>query len=510
MTGRVDPLLPAGARTVPNTPDDPPARRNGHKPHTDPLPHDLTAQAALLGAAMLGNPGAITDVPPDAFYGAQHRTIASAITEMALAGDYVDSVTIGAHLEAAGELDRIGGRSVLALLLADCPATSTEATTPYARLVLEHWRARQLIEGGEALVRAARERGADAAEAILRPLASNIAPAAVDHHDLDLDDFLAQPEDDYDWLVEGLLERGDRVILTGPEGGGKSTLLRQIAIQLASGIDPFTLDDIDPLQVLYVDCENSPRQARRAFRGLRTAAGDSYLNGKLRVRVLGHSIELAKADVMADLGARIDHQAVDVLIIGPLYKLIGDDPLKELPAKAVADAIDWLRNRRGSAVLIEAHSPYAEGHGKTRPTRPYGASLWSRWPEFGIYLGADGKLAHWRGQRDQRTWPTTLERSTPWPWAKGIAAPTWDGPTECITAVVAFLQETDGEYSTKQLGARLRERGTSFRDATIAQAARIAHDRDLIAQRAGPRGAYLYSRLTLDVPDHLPDTWDEF
>jgi ATPase subunit of ABC transporter with duplicated ATPase domains len=63
---------------------------------------------------------------------------------------------------------------------------------------------------------------------------------------LDLDAFLAEPDPEYDWLIPGLLERGDRVIVTGQEGKGKSTLLRQIGVQVAAGIHPFTLDDIVP------------------------------------------------------------------------------------------------------------------------------------------------------------------------------------------------------------------------------------------------------------------------
>lgn len=67
-----------------------------------------------------------------------------------------------------------------------------------------------------------------------------------DGPDPELDQFLAEPEPDYDWLIPDILERGDRVILTGGEGAGKSTLLRQIGVQCASGIHPFTHATIKP------------------------------------------------------------------------------------------------------------------------------------------------------------------------------------------------------------------------------------------------------------------------
>jgi hypothetical protein len=53
----------------------------------------------------------------------------------------------------------------------------------------------------------------------------------------------SRPSDDEpDWLIPDLLERRDRLILTGEEGLGKSYLLRQIAIMAAAGLDPF--DDL--------------------------------------------------------------------------------------------------------------------------------------------------------------------------------------------------------------------------------------------------------------------------
>lgn len=326
--------------------------------------------------------------------------------------------------------------------------------------------------------------------------------------DPDLDEFLDTDEPPYDWLVEGLIERGDRVIITGQEGHGKSTLLRQMALQFASGLDPFTLEEIDPLQVLLVDCENSIRQARRALQKLRPVAGDGYHAGKLRLRVLGHALELAKVEIRDDIAQRIVTQQVDVLVIGPLYKLVNDDPTKEVPARAVADTIDWLRGIRGSAVFIEAHSPYAEGARSKRPIRPYGASLWSRWPEFGIYLSEEGKLEHWRGKRDvdRKGWPAALERSTPWPWAakSGTEERTeWHGPTECVKAVVVLLGELDREISGNKLIGEMRARELGFRDRTVRDAARIAANQKLIGHKFGPRSSDIY--YPLNVAEREPD-----
>jgi hypothetical protein len=233
---------------------------------------------------------------------------------------------------------------------------------------------------------------------------------------IELDAFLEREETPYDWLVRGLLERRDRLILTGREGGGKSTLLRQICVQLAAGLHPFTLEPINPLRVLLVDLENSEAHTRRQLRPLRIAAGDRYKPEPglhLRIRPEGlNLLDLVDAGWLAELAAAI---RPDVLVTGPIYKLAGGDPTEEKTARHVALWLDRIRTETGCAVLLEAHAPYAS-NGSKRPERPYGASLWSRWPEFGLFLSPEGHLRHWRGARDERDWPAALQRGGAWPW----------------------------------------------------------------------------------------------
>ncbi len=56
-----------------------------------------------------------------------------------------------------------------------------------------------------------------------------------------LGDILAT-EDVYDWVIPGLLEKRDRLLVTGGEGSGKSTMVRQLAILAASGLHCFNFN----------------------------------------------------------------------------------------------------------------------------------------------------------------------------------------------------------------------------------------------------------------------------
>jgi len=316
---------------------------------------------------------------------------------------------------------------------------------------------------------------------------------------VELDALLAEEEQGYDWLIPGLLERGDRVILTGLEGRGKSTLLRQIAVQVTSGMHPFTDEQIDPLTVAYVDLENSRRQVRRKVAALRDVAGDCY-SGGLHFVFRPEGLNLAAEVDLAWLDEQLATTRPDLCVIGPLYKLMGGDPTQETTAMAVAAGLDELRERRRCALLVEAHSPYADGGKSKRPTRPYGASLWSRWPEFGIYLSPDGELEHWRGPRDERTWPVSLRRGEPWPWmpAGEVEVESWDGPRACMAAVAQVLTDAGAvDYSANELCRTMRTLGHRFRDRTVREAAdRLALD-GRVTVRTGPRNSRRYAITTV-------------
>jgi hypothetical protein len=180
-----------------------------------------------------------------------------------------------------------------------------------------------------------------------------------------------------------------------------------------------------PRRVLVVDVENTPQQSRRAYRPLRELAGKHLAPGSLRIEVRTSGIDLLSRSDHQWLLQRVAVNRPDLLVIGPVYKLFNDDPNKEGPAKAVSAVLDELRGRYGTTMLIEAHSAHQSPTATKRNLRPFGASLWMRWPEFGYGLAPsslDPMVAHveaWRGPRDARSWPTMLRRGAragEWPW----------------------------------------------------------------------------------------------
>ena len=247
----------------------------------------------------------------------------------------------------------------------------------------------------------------------------------------DLYEFLAIVDPPSDWVIPGLLERGDRLLWTGFEGQGKSVVVRQLAVCAAAGVHPFTREPITPQRVLYIDLENPDRKSRRHFRNLERIArlnGFPVPEGTLRILQKPAGIDLTTGEDAAWLLERVTAHRPDLLVCGPFYRLHAADTNDEKAARIVVSALDAARIKADCALVTEAHAGH--GGGSDRSVRPTGSSLLMRWPEFGYGikpLGEADEHGHsrhvavvpWRGPREERHWPRELIWGThelDWPW----------------------------------------------------------------------------------------------
>lgn len=402
-------------------------------------PSDTAAERCALGACLM-SPVACAEVlaavTPEAYYIPRHQTIHRAIADLFLAGEPVDQITVAKYLGDCGELTKIGGQPYLWELVQSVPTAANGEW--YASIVQDRALRRALVELATRLVQMGYSPDGETTEIIEHAVAMirELRDQGREAEDLPLEDILdfVQHEDTYDWVVPGLLERRDRLILTASEGGGKSTMLRQMAVTLAAGIHPFrTWETIDPVRMLVLDCENGEAASRRKYRPLLANAERLELpirRGQFHIECKPAGIDLTRAKDRSWLMRRVEAAKPDVLIVGPVYRLHAGDPNSEELARKVSVVIDEARNTAGCAVLMEAHAPHSNGFVSHRPLRPLGSSLWMRWPEFGFGLrpvedeksasNTDGcrgrRLIPWRGMRDERDFPHFVRQGERWPW----------------------------------------------------------------------------------------------
>jgi len=400
-------------------------------------PNDVEAEQAILGAVLLSSTALdlVGDLLPERFYRPAHVLLFATCRELAARSEPIDPITVSAHLQQRGQLQRAGGAAYLHGLVQCVPTVANAGH--YAAIVEECALRREGIQaalstveslyGGQGPAAEAMENGVERLRAARdrRPVPTAPPPS--------LTDFLDEA-DEPQWVVPGLLARWDRLIVTGGEGCGKSLLARQLAVRTAAGLHPWTRDRIASQRCLLVDVENNAGQVRPWLRQMHHAAqAEGAADGsaeRLFVEV-GAQLDLQSPADRAWLLRKVEASRPDIVAIGPLYKLTSGKPNEEEPARVVMSALEAVRTASdGAALIIEGHAPHQQPGSPRRDLRPLGSSLWMRWPEFGFGLApAAGKAAEavgltdwrpWRGGRcgpgADRQWPARFMRGSRWPW----------------------------------------------------------------------------------------------
>lgn len=377
------------------------------------IPHDLDAEMAVIGwcLARPDDAGIVLDrLSPADFYRPAHQAVLDGIRA---------GVLTAPELSARTGVD---GRVIVEAMRASAGPWEVNNLVEFVADLAARRRTLAALDDARAIATDTQQDLHGAAE-LLRPvLVEAEDPAQV--RPTTLAEFMAVPDDPYDWIVPDLLERGERLLVTAGEGVGKSTLLRQFALAVSAGIHPFRLTPIPPKRVLLVDVENSDRQSRREIRKLMHLI-DGADQSMLAVEIRTQGLNLDNGPDRRWLSGLVKAHQADLLVIGPLYRIQGApgkyDIGGEGHAKQLSEALDAIRKRYGCALLMETHAPH--GSMGSRDLRPFGSSLWLRWPEFGVGLRRNTdlgpkafELVPWRGPRDQRDWPRKLEHGQSWPW----------------------------------------------------------------------------------------------
>jgi DnaB-like helicase N terminal domain/AAA domain len=386
----------------------------------------MTPEEAVLGACMLDENVirfAVQHVMPSDFFYWQGEEIFSAIIALHSMGQPVDVVTVGAKLADSGS--RVQAHELHRLIEQVPTAANVEF---YAAEVRDAAVRRRLQAVASSLAQGAANEALEAGAVLAQGMEAlkavrDDAPLDARLETRTLGELMAAAKESrrYDWLIPGLFERGDRMMITGPPGKGKSTLMRQMSIFAAAGIHPFELRPIAPLRVLVIDRENSWAQWTRKSEVMFAQAhalGRGDLVKQLVLHCQPKEMDLARDRDLGMVHRVMDDEGpFDLVQIGPLYKLAPRAIQTDDEAAPITAALDSIRER-GACLLIEAHAV----KDKNGSLAPRGSAALTGWPEFGRGLSQDLAnpqkwwLEEWRGDRDERDIPAALLKGGPVPW----------------------------------------------------------------------------------------------
>lgn len=389
---------------------------------------DIEAEEALIGGCLAFptrlEPFADMLVPED-FYVPAHQRLWEALVGLHFAGAVIDPVVVRDRAEGVEP-----GRIVS--LITNAPGAPTRE---HAEIVLRRRLGRDLLR----LCADARQTLEDGADpvAVADQLSTDLGRLEVPgvttrHRARSLDEVVETANDRAPWLVPGLFRVGWRVMVVAGEGAGKSTLTRQVAALAAQGLHPFRFTPCEPVPTLVVDPENDAatiaETGARLVRTLRQQLGDAYRPERCQVVEWRGGFDLRQRRDRLAVEAEIAHTRPRLVVLGSLYQTFRrrEGESHEDATEPLLKVLDSWRARYGVALLIEHHAPQGRP-GERREIRPFGSSLFLRWPEIGIGLREDDDgsltLGRWRGDRLRSAWPSRLRRGPTWPWIG-----TWDDP----------------------------------------------------------------------------------
>lgn len=391
---------------------------------------DPPAERALLGAMLLRSEpiGEIAkSIDVSDFHTIDHQRVYASILALYENGEPIDEITVAAHSDVP--LERV------VELTSDTPAVS--AWRKYMTIVITASRRRRAINAfSELSQRVVDDPDIDSIIGDAMTVFNDpyLGSRATDVEGLvDVADFMSRAVEraaQYPWQIPYLIRRMWRIIIIGPEGVGKGTLMRQIALHAAAGRHPFAPKEflIEPLKVLYLDGENPETTIERQITiSNRDMSMDlvGEAAGNLTLWNLDNGLDIRSRRDRMRLDAVLQQLKPDLVCAGPLYKLYRRSSSEDLEQSTIEflGVLDDLRKRHRFSLILEHHQPKAAGGGPYRTKDPFGSAALKRWPEIGITLEPEGIagdvevqdyiVGRFREDREPNAWPTGLMKGKP-------------------------------------------------------------------------------------------------
>ena len=181
-------------------------------------------------------------------------------------------------------------------------------------------------------------------------------------------------------LIQGILRRGHKMLISGSSKAGKSFLLMELCVAIAEG-KAWLGFSCRKGRVLYVNLEIDPASCINRFLKIYEALKmpkenmDNIVVWNLR----GHAVPLDQ--LVPKLIRRVRDQHLDAIVIDPIYKVITGDENSASEMGQFCNQFDKICNETGCSIIYcHHHSKGAQGS-KRAMDRASGSGVFARDPD---------------------------------------------------------------------------------------------------------------------------------
>lgn len=183
------------------------------------------------------------------------------------------------------------------------------------------------------------------------------------------------------WLVEDVWANNSVGIIGAPPKSFKSTLVTNLVLSVASG-EPFCGKKVSQGGVIMVLGESNAQAERQKMYDI---VGDDILD--LPIYFVDQQINI---DDVSDLEDLIKENDIKLLVLDPLYMLIGEDLNKQKEVTHALKSLTTLRDATNCSIMLVHHSKKIQRGERIRPDDLFGTTFINGWYESLILLQRNG------------------------------------------------------------------------------------------------------------------------
>jgi len=198
-----------------------------------------------------------------------------------------------------------------------------------------------------------------------------------------LSEALKDPPPLADVLIENILRKGHKMLISGPSKAGKSFFLMELAMALANG-QKWIGFQCRKSRVLYINFEIDSASCIHRFMDIRAAliengADCSHSEDLMVWNLRGHAMPLN--EMVPKITAKCKDFNLDVILVDPIYKVLMGDENNASDMGAFCNEFDKIANLlHCSVIYCHHHSKGAQGFKKAMD-RASGSGVFARDPD---------------------------------------------------------------------------------------------------------------------------------